>query len=111
MERSDLRLIIPATLKTTVLGPEAVIAARKLPVPVSFKLVTSITLPPLPPRVLAPNPSAPGKDFSPLDVGGSVGMDVGCGVTVGVEVGVEVAVGVVGVGVKIVGMGVVGVVP
>ena len=53
------------TLKTTILGPGVSTAALKLPGPLSFKLVTSITCPPLPPTVSDPYPCAPGKAFNP----------------------------------------------
>jgi hypothetical protein len=42
-------------------GPFIPIAWRKLPGPSSLRFVTKNTLPPLPPPVLAPKPSAPGK--------------------------------------------------
>jgi hypothetical protein len=51
----------PDTRKTQVRGPEASMHARKLPVPESFKLVTSITAPPLPPTAAAPPPCASGN--------------------------------------------------
>src|SRR5882724_2018217 len=51
----------PDTRKTQVLGPEASMHARRLPVPESFKLVTSITAPPLPPSAAAPPPCASGN--------------------------------------------------
>ena len=53
--------IVPATRNTTVLFPEAAIAAAKLPVPEGLRLVTSITLPPRQPVAYFPYPSAPGK--------------------------------------------------
>ena len=46
--------IVPDTLKTTVLGPFASIAALKLPSPESLRFVTSYTLPPRPPIVYFP---------------------------------------------------------
>src|SRR6185436_11895922 len=48
--------------KITMRGPSASQAARKLPGPASSRFVTKITLPPLPPGVVEPNPSAPGND-------------------------------------------------
>jgi hypothetical protein len=61
IHKSDIRLIIPETVKITTLGPDAVTASLKLSGPESFRLVTLITLPPLPPTLFAPKPSAPGK--------------------------------------------------
>src|SRR5262245_6144293 len=55
----------PATRKTTVRGPSASQAARKLPGPESSRLVTAMTRPPRPPGVNAPPPSAPGNAGSP----------------------------------------------
>lgn len=46
----------------TMRAPSASQAARKLPGPPSSRFVTKITLPPLPPGVVEPNPSAPGND-------------------------------------------------
>lgn len=46
----------------TMRAPSASQAARKLPGPASSRFVTKITLPPLPPGVVEPNPSAPGND-------------------------------------------------
>jgi hypothetical protein len=57
--------IVPDTSKITTLGPEASQAARRLPGPLSFRLVTLITLPPRPAGVSEPNPSAPGKTGMP----------------------------------------------
>ena len=57
----ELSLIVPETRKTTVRAPFASIAARRLPSPSSLRFVTSITLPPRPPVVYFPNPSAPGN--------------------------------------------------
>jgi len=45
----------------TVRGPLASIASRSEPGPESFRFVTSKTLPPRPPTVYFPKPSAPGK--------------------------------------------------
>jgi len=59
--RLDCTSMVPPVRKTTILGPSVSMAARKLPGPLSFRLVTSINLPPRPPTELAPNPSAPGK--------------------------------------------------
>ena len=53
--------MIPATRNIQIRGPVAIAQARKLPVPLSFKLVTSITFPPRPPTDREPNPSAPGN--------------------------------------------------
>jgi hypothetical protein len=66
--------------------------ARKLPVPESFKVVTSITTPPRPPAAAAPPPCAPGNagQFEPLHVAFEDGLDeggAGAGVGVGVGVG------------------------
>ena len=55
------RVIVPETLNTTIRGPSVSQASRKLPGPESFRFVTRITFPPLPPRVIAPYPSAPGN--------------------------------------------------
>ena len=57
----ELTEISPPTLNTQVLGPLACTQARRLPVPESLVLVTSYTVPPRPPTVFAPKPSAPGK--------------------------------------------------
>src|ERR1700720_3730113 len=57
----DRNVITPDTRKTQVRGPEASMHARRLPVPESFKLVTSITAPPLPPTAAAPPPCASGN--------------------------------------------------
>jgi hypothetical protein len=46
----------PATRKMHVRGPTAVAQARKLPVPESAVVVTSITTPPRPPADAAPPP-------------------------------------------------------
>ena len=45
----DLSAIVPEVEKTTVRGPVASTAARRLPAPLSLRFVTSITLPPRPP--------------------------------------------------------------
>jgi|SRR5580692_3354620 hypothetical protein len=88
----DRNVIIPDTRKTHVRGPEASMHARKLPVPESFKVVTSITTPPRPPAAAAPPPCAPGNagQFEPLHVAFEDGLDeggAGAGVGVGVGVG------------------------
>ena len=57
----DSNLIIPETLKTMIRAPPVSQASRKEPGPRSFKLVTVITLPPRPPKLYMPPPSAPGK--------------------------------------------------
>ncbi|MNY05843.1 hypothetical protein D3C86_1385740 [compost metagenome] len=54
-------LIFPDTSKTITLAPVSAIAALRLPVPESFRLVTLITLPPRPPVANFPYPSAPGN--------------------------------------------------
>src|SRR6266540_3801830 len=59
-----VRVIVPLTRNTTMRGPEASIAARRLPGPESSRLVTSITRPPRPPTASAPNPSAVGNAFT-----------------------------------------------
>ena len=56
------RSMVPETLKTTMRGPSASTAARRLPGPESSRFVTAITLPPRPPFVREPWPSAPGKE-------------------------------------------------
>ena len=48
----------PAIENSTILGPSAVTAARKLPGPESASVVTAIRRPPRPPGVPAPKPSA-----------------------------------------------------
>src|SRR5258708_3046040 len=53
--------------------------ARRLPLPESFKLVTSITTPPRPPSEAAPPPCAPGKAAGDATRGGGVGSGVGVG--------------------------------
>ena len=58
---SEAKLILPLTSNTMVLAPDALQASRKLPGPLSFKLVTLYTSPPLPPDVYLPKPSAPGN--------------------------------------------------
>src|SRR5512135_1664590 len=54
--------MMPEMSKTTVRGPLASHAARKLPGPELFRLVTCKTAPPRPPTATAPQPSAPGKE-------------------------------------------------
>jgi len=77
----------PDTRNTQVRGPEASMHARKLPVPESFKLVTSMTTPPRPPAAAAPPPCAPGNDgHGPLQVTFEEGLDEG-GAGAGVGVG------------------------
>ena len=61
----DLPVIKPDTRNTQVRGPEASRQARKLPLPESFRFVTSITTPPRPPTDSAPPPSAPGNAGQP----------------------------------------------
>src|SRR5271154_7589958 len=75
----DRKVIIPDPRKTQVRGPEASMHARKLPVPESFKLVTSMTTPPRPPAAAAPPPCAPGNagQFEPLHVTFEDGLDEG----------------------------------
>ncbi|MNE71514.1 hypothetical protein D3C80_1673940 [compost metagenome] len=63
------KAIVPEISNTTILGPVASIAALKLPVPASLRLVTLITLPPLPPVVFLPKPSAPGKASADSEIG------------------------------------------
>src|SRR5678809_933852 len=53
--------MMPATLNTTILAPPCSQAQRKLPGPSSFRLLTIYTLPPRPPKLYLPPPSAPGK--------------------------------------------------
>ena len=54
-------MISPPTRNTTVRGPGASTASRKLPGPESSRLRTKTTRPPRPPGVAAPKPSAPGE--------------------------------------------------
>src|SRR5688572_24720520 len=54
-------VIVPPTRNTQMRGPWDSTQARRLPGPLSLRLVTSITVPPRPPKLCAPNPSAPGK--------------------------------------------------
>src|SRR5688500_7961784 len=54
----------PLTSKTTIRGPSAAQASARLPGPDAFRLVTLMTLPPRPPLLIAPQPSAPGKALS-----------------------------------------------
>ena len=61
MRSDDCNGMFPETPKTTVRVPFSSNAARKLPGPESFKLVTAITRPPRPPLAFAPKPSAPGN--------------------------------------------------
>ena len=51
----------PMSTITVGPGPSAMTASRKLPGPESSKVVTSYTLPPLPPTAYLPYPSAVGK--------------------------------------------------
>jgi hypothetical protein len=60
----DFHSMMPAA-RTTMRGPGASIAARKLPGPLSLRLVTAITLPPRPPVVNMPPPHAPGNAGMP----------------------------------------------
>src|SRR5690606_20091726 len=57
----DCSSMVPDTSNTIIRAPDALIAARKLPSPASFRLVTLITFPPRPPVTFCPKPSAPGK--------------------------------------------------
>jgi hypothetical protein len=66
-------------------------AALKDPGPESFKLATSITFPPRPPIVMAPNPSAPGKAETGISEG--TGVYVSVTLVFGVSVGVRVTTG------------------
>jgi hypothetical protein len=86
----DLPVIRPDTRKTQVRGPEASRHARKLPLPVSFRFVTSITVPPRPPTDSAPPPSASGNDGQPelgqfADVLGADGAGGGFDVVVAAD--------------------------
>ena len=54
MMSRDSSVMRPETSKTTVRGPEASTAARKLPGPVSFKVVTWMMRPPRPPLARRP---------------------------------------------------------
>ena len=72
--KEEVRTIRPDTRNTIVLAPFARIAALKLPGPLSFKLVTSITFPPRPPVTSLPKPSAPGKAYA-VSVTGSGPVD------------------------------------
>src|SRR5688572_3850774 len=51
----------PLTSKTTIRGPSAAQASARLPGPEALRLVTLMILPPRPPAVTAPQPSAPGN--------------------------------------------------
>src|ERR1017187_8359117 len=53
--------MMPATLKTTMRGPADSTASRKVPGPVSARLVTTKTFPPRPPKENFAPPSAPGN--------------------------------------------------
>jgi len=62
--RTSMRLrtaMVPPVRKTTVRGPLASQAARRLPGPESSRWFTARVRPPRPPMVPAPNPSAPGN--------------------------------------------------
>jgi hypothetical protein len=61
----DRWVINPLTRKMQVLGPLASTQARKLPLPESFRFVTSITAPPRPPTDSAPAPWASGNAGQP----------------------------------------------
>src|SRR5699024_1175606 len=65
----DSSAIVPETLKSIIRGPNVSIAARKLPSPESFKLVTYITFPPRPPVASCPKPSALVKAFASSSIG------------------------------------------
>ena len=66
----DCNLIVPDTLKTTILGPSASTAARRLPGPLSLRFVTNITSPARPPCEKRPKPSAPGNaNCAPRTIG------------------------------------------
>ena len=52
---------MPATSNRIVRGPRASTAARRLPGPLSARVVTRSTVPPRPPCAKRPAPSAPGK--------------------------------------------------
>jgi predicted dienelactone hydrolase len=64
--------MVPETAKTTILFPFASAASLKLPGPLSSRLDTIKTLPPLPPVVYLPNPSAPEKAMAGLFASGDV---------------------------------------
>ena len=64
---SDFSDMMPATSNTIVLAPLWFMASLREPVPLSFRLVTCMTLPPRPPVVYIPPPSAPGKARAPRD--------------------------------------------
>src|SRR5271154_7070163 len=88
----ERKVMSPDTRNTQVRGPEASMHARRLPVPESFRLVTSITAPPRPPMEEAPPPWAPGKAARAL-FGAGAGDGAGAGVGVGVGVGAGVGAG------------------
>ena len=55
--------MVPATLKTTILEALPETAVLRLPVPASFRFVTSITAPPRPPVAFFQNPPHQGKQM------------------------------------------------
>ena len=61
MFRGFFKSMSPDTANTMMRGSGARQAERKLPGPLSSRLVTTYTLPPLPPMVVEPNPSASGN--------------------------------------------------
>ena len=63
-------MIRPATRKTTIRGPSASTASRRLPGPRSSRLVTT-DIAPAPAGVIAPAPSAPGNAGTPASAGES----------------------------------------
>ena len=79
---------MPDTRNMQVRGPDASTHARKLPAPLSFRFVTSMTTPPRPPTDAAPPPCAPENAGQPeephaaLELGGGVGLGDGAGAAV-----------------------------
>src|SRR5262245_8033900 len=59
------RAMVPATAKPTLRGPSARRASRKVPGPLSARLVTVIVRPPSPPLEMAPNPSGGSERVGP----------------------------------------------
>ena len=67
--------MVPPVRKTQILAAVASAHARKLPGPASCRFVTSMTLPPRPPDVVEPKPSARGKAGNATERVALAGLD------------------------------------
>src|SRR5688572_27498390 len=81
-------VIVPPTRNTQMRGPCAATQARRLPAPLSLRFVTSMTVPPRPPLLWVPNPSAPGNATTGPPAVDGVAVDTATTVAVAVTIGV-----------------------